>query len=138
MTEFVLPKITKRLLIYRNILIHFLLCSAAWIFIPSFKLKLRVIILLFALCAFFCVYLTVYLKNYRVILNKNSITVKSGIVFWKEKILPDKARLYSVSFSLPLDRRFDIESIAFFAVKGTLLILPLKKEDIKRIKENIL
>lgn len=136
MTEFVLPKITKRLIIYRILLIFVLLCSAAWIFIPSFALKHKAIISLLVLCIALCIYLSIYFKNYRVLLSKNGITVKSGAVFSKEKILPDKAKLYSMSFSLPLDRRFGVEGMVFFAVKGNLIVLPLNKEDIKRIKES--
>lgn len=74
-------------------------------------------------------YLCIYRKNYSVEVSITAITVKSGVIIKKKRILPSPRFVFAETYITPLEKLFNLEVIAFRAVKARLFTMPLDAKD---------
>ncbi len=74
-------------------------------------------------------YLCVYIKNYEICVTNAAITVKSGVIIKKERILPSPRMVFVETYVTPLEKVFKLETIAFRAVKSRIITMAITQKD---------
>lgn len=73
-------------------------------------------------------FLFIYQKNYSILLSSKAITIKSGTIIKKERVLPSPRLIFAETYITPLEKLLNLRVIVLRAVKVRLFTMPIDKK----------
>ncbi len=113
-------------------------CPVLIAFIFLFKLSellaiASITVYLAVMLVVFCLYVPIYVKNYSLLTSNSSISIKRGVVFKRNFIVPSADTVFCDSVQTPLSAMFGIKAVRIHLMRRTLTIDGLNRSDAQRL-----
>ena len=132
--ENTLPKRTSWLWFVRVIFITFILVALCFYFSPLFS-PLKIVAVIIGIIGVLLAFISLpfFFRTYKIILSKDVVIVKYGILIKVEHIMPYKRMIYAQSFETPLARILGVTAVRLKAARSYLLVAEIEKESAQEI-----
>ena len=131
---FILSKKTLMLWHTRIVFAIVFICAPILLIARISKLILFFCLIVFVVSIIYSfVYAPVYCKNYKIIVEKSSITIKKGIFFKTTIIMPYCQLVFCQTFATPLATVMNMKSIILKATKRRIFIPEIENADVQII-----
>ena len=136
MKEFVLSQKTPFLYILRMFLAE--ACVVILLILVNVSFLKEIIYLSLFLLVLLSVYAVFYFKSVKVLVLRDTIVIKKGILIRREHVLPFKKQVYTLSVQTPLAKLLRLKAISFKAVRKTVFLPELDVGEAQRLLKVIL
>lgn len=136
MKEFVLSQKTPFLYILRMIFAE--ACAIMLLNLVNAPFLKEIFCVLLFLLVLISVYTAFYCKSVRILVFRDVIVIKKGILIRREHVLPFKKQVYTLSVQTPLAKLLRLKAISFKAVRKTVFLPELDVGEAQRLLKVIL
>ena len=127
---FNLPKRTRILWQLRIVATFTILCATV-IFFSIYNILFLLPGIIFATIGLFLclVFIPLYFKNYKIMVEENAVTVTKGIIIKRSYIMPYPRLIFAQSFITPLSSAMKLKSVMLKAARGWIMIPEIESSD---------